>query len=306
MCKFSIIIPVYNVEKFLEKCLNSILNQDYDDYEVIVINDGSTDNSRNILKNYENNKKITIIDEENQGLSAARNNGIKKAKGDYLLFVDSDDYVAPGFLKHLSHLSVNNYDLIKFQYEEVYEDKNISKKDSFKLDKEISGQDYFLEKVETHSPFEMAWAYAYNRKFWIKNNYAFREGTYHEDFGLIPLIIIKAKNIYVTSFTGYYYNQINSSIMRNTNYEKEIKKANDYLIHFDYLYENSKYVAMPIKTRKYFNSYLANAILDKYNLLKKEDKKVYLKEIKKRKITNLLIDDSLVRKIKKLFMKIKY
>jgi hypothetical protein len=94
--------------------------------------------------------------------------------------------------------------------------------------------------------------------------------------------------------------------MRNTNYEKEIKKANDYLIHFDYLYENSKYVAMPIKTRKYFNSYLANAILDKYNLLKKEDKKIYLKEIKKRKITNLLIDDSLVRKIKKLFMKIKY
>ena len=306
MCKFSIIVPVYNVETYLEKCLNSILDQDFDNYEVIIINDGSTDNSRNILKRYEDNKKITIIDEENKGLSAARNNGVEKSTGDYLIFVDSDDYIASKLLNHLSHLSLNNYELIKIQYEEVYENGNVTKKDAIKLDKEYNGQEYFLEEIETHNPFEMAWLYIYNRKFWIKNDFSFREGTYHEDFGLIPLIILKAKNIYVSSFVGYYYNQIGSSIMRSTNYEKNIKKANDYLVHFDYLYDNSKYIAMPIKTRKYFNSYLANGILEKYNTLKKEDKKIYLKEIKKRKIANLLIDDSLIRKIKKIYMKIKY
>ena len=91
--KFSIIVPVYNVENYVDKCIKSILNQTYKNYEVIIINDGSTDNSLNIINKYKNNKKIKIITQKNKGLSNARNNGMKMATGDYLLFIDSDDYI---------------------------------------------------------------------------------------------------------------------------------------------------------------------------------------------------------------------
>ena len=97
MCKVSIIVPVYNVEKYLRECLDSIAMQTIDDFEVICINDGSEDNSDRILTEYEKKyKNIKIlVHEENKGLSAARNTGIRNAAGEYLLFVDADDYILP-------------------------------------------------------------------------------------------------------------------------------------------------------------------------------------------------------------------
>ena len=89
MPKYSIIIPVYDVEKYIKKCLDSVFNQTYNNYEVIVVNDGTKDNSMEIVKNY----NVITINQKNQGLSMARNNGVKKAKGEYLLFLDSDDYL---------------------------------------------------------------------------------------------------------------------------------------------------------------------------------------------------------------------
>ena len=98
MPKFSIIIPVYNVEKYLKKCLDSVFNQTYKDYEVIVVNDGTKDNSMDIVKDYD----VKVINQKNQGLSAARNAGVKKATGEYLIFLDSDDYWEKDLLKELS------------------------------------------------------------------------------------------------------------------------------------------------------------------------------------------------------------
>ena len=93
---FSIIVPIYNVEKYLTECLQSVLKQSYQYYEIICINDASTDNSYDILLKYaKNNKKIIVINnKKNRGLSYCRNQGIEKAKGDYILFVDSDDYIS--------------------------------------------------------------------------------------------------------------------------------------------------------------------------------------------------------------------
>ena len=123
MPKFSIIIPVYNVEKYLKKCLDSVFNQTYKDYEVIVVNDGTKDNSMDIVKDYD----VKVINQKNQGLSAARNAGVKKATGEYLIFLDSDDYWEKDLLKELSKSLKNNPDLIRFQINEVYEDgKTIS------------------------------------------------------------------------------------------------------------------------------------------------------------------------------------
>ena len=103
--KISIIIPVYNVENYLAECLNSVVNQTYRNIEIIIVNDGSTDNSFSIIQQYQlQDERIKIINQENQGLSAARNAGMKVASGEYLWFVDSDDYVAINaceeFVKH--------------------------------------------------------------------------------------------------------------------------------------------------------------------------------------------------------------
>ena len=92
--KVSIVVPVYNVEKYLDRCIKSILNQKYQDMEIILINDGSTDNSLAICEKYrEQDSRIIIINKANQGLSAARNDGVAAASGEYIMFIDSDDYI---------------------------------------------------------------------------------------------------------------------------------------------------------------------------------------------------------------------
>lgn len=175
MPKFSIIIPVYNVEKYLKKCLDSVFNQTYKDYEVIVVNDGTKDNSMDIVKDYD----VKVINQKNQGLSAARNAGVKKATGEYLIFLDSDDYWEKDLLKELSKSLKNNPDLIRFQINEVYEDgKTISyPEESFT---NLSGPDAFKKIVKYHF-VENAWSYAINKKYYLQNKFEFKPGTIHED-----------------------------------------------------------------------------------------------------------------------------
>ena len=121
----SIIIPVYNVEKYIEKCLLSCIKQDisYEDYEIVVVNDGSPDNSitivERIAKDYSN---IRIINQENQGLSGARNTGMKHAKGNYIWFVDSDDYIEENCLGRIVSYLNGDLDILQLQYRHVFED----------------------------------------------------------------------------------------------------------------------------------------------------------------------------------------
>ena len=97
MPKFSIVIPVYNVEKYIKKCLDSVANQSFKDYEVIVVNDGTKDNSMDIVKEYD----FKVVNQKNMGLSEARNTGVKSSTGEYIIFLDSDDYIEKDLLKDL-------------------------------------------------------------------------------------------------------------------------------------------------------------------------------------------------------------
>ena len=109
MVKISVIIPVYNTEKYLKECLDSIVNQTFTDIEIICINDGSTDGSLKIIKEYENNyKSVKVVSQKNSGLSASRNRGISLAKGDYIYFIDSDDILELTALEELYEISYNN------------------------------------------------------------------------------------------------------------------------------------------------------------------------------------------------------
>ena len=125
MVKVSIIVPVYNVEKYLSKCLESLINQTLKDIEIICVNDGSTDNSLSILKEYANkDSRIKIIDKQNEGVSVARNTGIEVATGEYLIFVDSDDYLVENACeKALNTIEHNNSDICIFGHYDLVDEK---------------------------------------------------------------------------------------------------------------------------------------------------------------------------------------
>lgn len=125
MAKVSVIIPVYNVEKYIGKCIDSVINQTYRDIEIICVNDGSTDNSLNILRDYaQKDNRIIIISQENQGAAIARNNGLNNAKGDYICFLDSDDYVEYTFLETMyKQITLQNSDMCLCKSKYVFNDK---------------------------------------------------------------------------------------------------------------------------------------------------------------------------------------
>ena len=123
MPKISVIIPAYNAEKYISECLNSVLSQDFDDFEVLCVNDGSTDKTEGIIKSF-NNPKVILINQKNIGASISRKNGLAKAKGDYILFVDSDDILEEHALKLVYENAVKNKsDIVYFKYFE-YDGKN--------------------------------------------------------------------------------------------------------------------------------------------------------------------------------------
>ena len=295
MPKFSIIIPVYNVEKYLKKCLDSVFNQTYKDYEVIVVNDGTKDNSMDIVKDYD----VKVINQKNQGLSAARNAGVKKATGEYLIFLDSDDYWKKGLLKELSKSLKNNPDLIRFQINEVYEDgKTISyPEESFT---NLSGPDAFKKIVKYHF-VENACIYAIKRNYYIKNKFKFEENRIHEDFGLIPLIIMKADVVNSISYLGYNYYQRQGSTMNSMTYEKTKRKVSDMY----YFYKVLELEADKMKCNTtVFKSFITNSMILKITELNNKDYHEYLKKLKKDKAFDNILADSFPRKIKKICLKI--
>ena len=162
MPKFSIIIPMHNVEKYLKKCLDSVVDQTYKNYEVIIIDDGSTDNSKQIAKKY----KFNLIESEFVGVSEARNIAIKEAKGEYLIFLDSDDWWDKDLLKKLEENSKNNPDLIRFQMRTVTDQDEISEYNEPFFENK-SGEDAFKLITKYHF-VDAACCYAIKRTYYKK------------------------------------------------------------------------------------------------------------------------------------------
>ena len=151
---FSIIIPVYNVELYLKDCLDSVLNQSFADWEAICVNDGSTDGSVTILGKYaEKDSRFKIISQPNAGLSAARNTGINAAKGDYILFLNSDDWMELNALEVLSK-NINGEDLLCFSGRRFFEETNLYNPADVLAEKSYqTGKDYYNENALLHRDF---------------------------------------------------------------------------------------------------------------------------------------------------------
>ena len=220
----SIIVPVYNVEMYLRDCLDSILNQDYSDYEIICVNDASTDNSREILCEYAvKYSKIRIITHlENKGLSAARNTGIANAKGKYLLFVDSDDIIISSTLVELYQLTQKKQvDIVYFDMDVIYQDayKKMSKNDEERINSgEIfSGRELFCIFAEKGQKKSEVCRQFIKRDFLKEQRIEFYDGILHEDELFSFLCAMSALKVVNLNRKYYIYRQRLGSIMSRRN-----------------------------------------------------------------------------------------
>jgi glycosyltransferase involved in cell wall biosynthesis len=192
----SIIIPVYNSEKYLEKCLSSVLNQSYKNIEVILIDDGSSDNSLEIIKKYaKNDRRIKYKSQENKGQSHARNVGIKMSKGDFIVFVDSDDWLDETFISRMySKMIKENADLIICNHR-IHTPKKVREINN-NIESHLSSEEafrYMLNGKISH----VCWAKMYKADI-IKNcGYLFPEGKTNEDLFIVSVWMLTAKNIYI-------------------------------------------------------------------------------------------------------------
>ena len=159
--KFTFIIPVYNAEKYLEECIHSVLNQTYSNYEVLLVNDGSTDNSLNIIKNFAlKDKRVKVLNKKNGGVSSARNYALNSITGDYILFVDADDICNDKMLE-IVEKNIKNFDMLMFAYERKYKNKvlPIRKNEKGMINKNIA------EEIFSKSEYS---GYLWNKVFYSK------------------------------------------------------------------------------------------------------------------------------------------
>lgn len=205
--KLSLIIPVYNVEMYLEKCLKSCLNQDLSrtEYEIIVVNDGSSDNCLQIAEKIAAEKiNVIVLSQQNGGLSIARNTGLKHAIGEYVWFVDSDDWIEENCLGEIiERLKDTQPDFLQLQYRLAYDDETLNKNCYCKINGVVDGKQQIANGgVPIPAQFVI-----YNRNFLIKNELTFYPGIFHEDCEFKPRALFLAKRCASHDKVVYNYYQ---------------------------------------------------------------------------------------------------
>jgi len=238
----SIIVPVYNVEAYLSKCLDSLILNDIEagDYEIILLNYGSTDSSKSIAENYAgSHTNIRLINQENQGLGGARNTGIQHAKGAYLMFVDSDDYIQKNSLKSLlERAKSQDLDVLRFNHEEVDENgqiipkkKNATHAVVFEEDI-IDGKKYLSERMGYAC---YVCLYLFKSKFINSGRYLFKEQIYFEDVEWLPRVLLDAGRVSSMNLHVYNYLKRSESITKSLQKEKAEKRFSDQGLIVNYL-----------------------------------------------------------------------
>ena len=280
----TVIVPIYNSEKYLKRCLNSIVNQTYSNIEIILIDDGSTDNSLKICNEYKkNDNRIQVIHTNNKGQSSARNLGIKICKGEILSFIDSDDWIPENLFEiAVNNIEKYNLEVIDFESKLVseYENKLINDKSKINvLDKQsIILEDYLYMGLHSrNSPFSPC-KKLYLKKIW--NNISFPEGRINEDIITIYRALSNIKRMGKISEIGYYYFQNSSSTTIGTLKERDFDLiiACEEICDLALKSNNKKIIkyAFAKKARSYF-SLLAKAAY--YGIDNKIDKKKTINEL---------------------------
>ena len=202
----TVVIPVYNVEKYLNRCLESILIQEWKNYDIILVDDGSTDRSPQICDDYVKIYDfISVIHKENGGLSEARNTGISQAKGEYVYFPDSDDWIEPDtFIALAEALESQKFDIISFNREFVKGEEDVIISDPVET-QVFEGKDAFVEMLKHSYITGFANDKVYRKSLFTDHNVQFPIGKYYEDLGTNYKLFLSAKKVYATNQKYYHY-----------------------------------------------------------------------------------------------------
>ena len=227
---FSIIIPVYNVEHYLSQCIDSILFQNFTDFEIILVNDGSTDSSKKLCEAYVNkDKRVKLFNQKNGGLSSARNTGLKHAIGSYLWFVDSDDWISENALNKMNDVLNQNINLDVISFSHTNFNETTSKFSMPQNQESINTTDGngFIEKSK--NLFFSVWTYVYSKNFIKINQLWFLENQIHEDDYFNISSFGKIKKILKITDSLYFYRQREGSIMNNYSKYHLSKRIDSYI-----------------------------------------------------------------------------
>lgn len=284
----SVIVPIFNVERFLERCFESIFNQTHKNFEIIAINDGSTDGSAAILDEWaQKDPRIKAVHQNNVGVAATRNSGLKLACGEYVLFVDSDDTIAPyGIERLVSKAVYNNLDIAYGAGFRISITGKISiptNKPLHLIDKVLTGPQYMEDTIRCKSYNNGVWNKMYKRSFLIENELWFKEGIVYEDILWSPQVFLKAQRVQFidVDFANIFVRH--GSITQDP-YNLAVRH-HDSLYIFDQLKEVFLQANVTDEQRAVYLDYLANR---RINLLKnyrafysKEQISANMAEIKK-------------------------
>ncbi len=217
----SIIVPVYNVEQYLDRCINSLISQTFHNIEIILVNDGSTDNSREICEKYKKiDKRIKLINKSNGGLSEARNYGIKESKGNYLFFIDSDDFMHTDTINFLyNQLKDNKADISTVLYKKIYEGETLVDETFSNINTRVYDNVDALEKLlYQDNCTTSAWGKLYKRDLF--NGIEYPVGQVHEDLPITYKLFYKSKKVVISDAMMYYYLLRKTSITGSNYNEK--------------------------------------------------------------------------------------
>lgn len=230
MEKISVLVPIYNAEKYIEKCLDSIVNQTYENIEIVLIEDGSTDNSLEIIKEYsKQDKRIKIISIKNNGVADARNKALENATGNYVTFVDSDDYVEKDYVetlytnlkKYEADIAVCNcYNIIEKTGSKNFKTFGINKVKEYNNIEAV--ENLFYYNFFRHSP----WGKLYKKNLW--NNIKFPVGKNYEDLATIYKLFLKSKNVIYIPKEKYNYLIRQGSIVHNEMKKEDVEAILEY------------------------------------------------------------------------------
>lgn len=264
MIKLSIVVNMYNTAKFMPKCMETLLEQDIpqEEYEIILVDDCSPDNSLEMAKEYATRyKNIRVCThEKNKGLAAARNTGIDAAKGEYLCFVDPDDYIEKNSLAALlKQMDDEQLDMLRFNYQKVDEDYNKVP------DSEIEARFDYTPGVMTGTEFLAhrlgvgcyVWAYIYRLEFVKKTGIRFFEGCFFDDTPWLPRILQKAQRVNVNPVRHQYYLQRTGSMVHSHNKQAVMRKVDTQMQLIDILLEQKK--DAPKETYEWYDMMLAHS-----------------------------------------------
>ena len=227
--KISIIVPVYKVEQYLERCVNSLINQTYKNIEIILVDDGSPDQCPQMCDDYASeDSRIKVIHKKNGGLSDARNAGLRIATGEYVMYVDSDDYIELDSCEKLIKNAVDNVDVVVGAYKEIRPTGvSFQQHTNLNENKIYTAKEYVVHSIEKNEWYAPAWLNLYRRAFLIDNDLYYKVGYYFEDIEMLPRLFLANPNVRYIDYPFYNYVIREDSIMTSSVTEEKINMTID-------------------------------------------------------------------------------